>query len=377
MVAGVPSRHEWSPPPPAAPARSWRSLAFVRGARRLRLGPRLGPRLDRRLDRPPGSHRLFDRLVGRGLHPDRKAHLYCRHLHAPSGVIQLHRHGLLGHVDRDHPSLAHRRRHLLPQLGELAPHVAVDVVLKGQAAEEAAAHTGDLVRIEREILRLGHADAHLRERRHPGGAAQPLSTDVVPVHQLGAIARPHLHHVQPDLVLDLDRLLHGPKVHGVVRLEERRALRALQVDLAGRHVHRQFQLPHDRAQALEHRVGPILHLRRPRSVLPRRHAADRFDVVGRRTGVGIGRDHHPRHLLAVRGRHHHVLARIERLLRGREVVDLRRLAEAHPQHVYAHLTSLSSPRVQSPPECATPAPPAPAAGSPRAGDVSASPPARA
>ena len=103
-----------------------------------------------------------------------------------AGTWWAEHHGLaLGQVD----PLADRRR--LPR------EVGVQRMLVLQAAHQPAAGAGDLQRVGRQVLHLGHPQADRLEVLQEGGAAQVAAAVAQPADQPGRVAGPDLPQVDP------------------------------------------------------------------------------------------------------------------------------------------------------------------------------------
>ena len=162
------------------------------------------------------------------------------------------------------------------------------------------------------------------------------------VDQLGPVPRPHVVHVQADVEFLLHAPPHRGEVDVPVGLEVARPLFAGQVELHGGDVHRQVALGDQDPRPLQHLLAAHPHLFRLSAIVGVGQPHDRSRALGNGTGVVPRQRHDAPHLQALRRAHHHVLALVHGNVRGREMIDLRRVAEAHADHVAAHAALLSA-----------------------------------
>ena len=120
------------------------------------------------------------------------------------------------------------------------------------------------------------------------------------------------------------------------------SLLAGQVELHRGDVHRQAALGDQRPRPLQHLLAAHPHLLRLGAIVGVGQPHDRSRALGDGAGVVPRQRHDASHLQALRRAHHHVLALVDRNVRGGEVIDLRRVAEAHADHVAAHAALLSA-----------------------------------
>jgi len=96
---------------------------------------------------------------------------------------------------------------LLADLGAAALELLVGALLIGQAAEQPAAHAGNLRRVQKEILLLGHLDGHRLELADESGAAAHLSAVAYGTNHLGFVADANLAELDAGAVR-FDQVLH-------------------------------------------------------------------------------------------------------------------------------------------------------------------------
>jgi hypothetical protein len=145
--------------------------------------------------------------------------LVGRDIDALGMVVERNGDLLLENVELDHFAHAGRRTDALANLRQRSAHLAVDLVLEREAAEQSSADAGDAVRVERQVLVLGHANADVGEIGHPTGTTKPQSADVIAIDEARALSLIGLLHVQGDFVLFLDLVEQGSVVNVLGCLE--------------------------------------------------------------------------------------------------------------------------------------------------------------
>src|SRR5262245_40373046 len=96
-----------------------------------------------------------------------------------------------------HDTVALDARHFAADRRQRALEPQVRFVLVAQATLEPPAHAGELRRIEREVLLLGHLDRDRVEFPQPRRAAKLAATRADRAHELGFVAGADLLHLDP------------------------------------------------------------------------------------------------------------------------------------------------------------------------------------
>src|SRR5207248_5130050 len=135
----------------------------------------------------------------------------------------------LHHVDAVYLRLAGRSRDHAADAWHLSAQLAVGLILEGQAAVEAAADAGNLLRVERQILFLCHLDGDRRKRRLPRGATEALTAHVIAIKELGAVAFAHLQHLDACAELIREVTYKVSEVDPLRRREVERDLTAVEI----------------------------------------------------------------------------------------------------------------------------------------------------
>ena len=187
-------------------------LAVKLGQRHLHVGRlQLLEHLARHRVRAARAAELL-RLLARGLRRGHVGEVHADGLAALEAQHDL----LLGRVVLDDLALSQRRVDDGVALGRAALEVAVGLELVAQAAHEAPARARDLGRVEREVLLLGHADAHRVEARGETTAAELLAAVAVAADDGGLLAHADLAHVDAHVELAREITHELAEVHAVL-----------------------------------------------------------------------------------------------------------------------------------------------------------------
>ena len=156
--------------------------------------------------------------------------------------FQLHHHRLFQRVIPHHRGLAHARGDALPHLGHFLLHGAVLLPLVSEAAHQAAAGAGNLHRVKRQVLLLGHLDGDRAELGQEARAAQLATAPAEAPQQLGLVATPHLAQLHPDLELAGQSPHQLAEIDPLLGAEQECQAAAIEAVLGGKQLHRQVQL---------------------------------------------------------------------------------------------------------------------------------------
>ena len=286
------------------------------------------------------SFGIDQRLVGRILGTDGHTDFGGWYVNALGMIVERDGHLLLQHIELDHLAHARWRADALAYAGQRAAHLAVDLVLEREAAEQASADAGNAVWVEREVLVLGDANADVGEVGHPARAAESQAADVITVDQASAFALVGLLHVEADVVLVLDFVEQRAEIDVIGRLEPGGALIAVEVQFDGDWIQADVLLHGRRAHVLEDLIGPLGLLFGVFAIICVREPDDGAHIPGDwlRWAFFIGHGDDSRELVAARAVHHDIIAGKHLAARGSEVVDTSCLADANADH---HLVVLS------------------------------------
>ena len=157
-------------------------------------------------------------------------------------VIQADVHSLLQHVHIADVAGAVRRQDEGVVLGQALNGILIGVLFIFQAAHQPAAGTGDLGRVQTQVLGLGHLDGHGQELVHELGAAEGPTADAQAADHLGLVSDADLPQLDAGAEHAGQVLDQLAEVHAAVGGKEKQDLAAVKAALHPHQLHLQLVL---------------------------------------------------------------------------------------------------------------------------------------